>query len=256
MLKFLNSFQFSINIHNNVIEIAYNIDTYIKKYIEENILYKQKNGLMLFELKSFKYSYPKSLSNIIYNNDRFKIFVEAVFNCIKFVPEMIINDIILNTNNKIEKISLFTKHINDQINVTCIDKHENTYTCRDYAVVKKINFINNNVNIIIEKFDNNVKQLHFNPNFDQNNNLIDIIRQNIDDSFVFNVDCKRHDFMSVIKQLSALKKKTNYIMTIDSKKITISEYSLNLIPNVLLDQYFNHLLINLYNYFILYKLKT
>ena len=255
MLTFINSFRFSIIIHNNIIDVTYNIDEYIKKYINNNMLYKQKKGVILYELKSYSYSHPKSLPNIIYNCDRFKIFIEATFNCVLFVQEMIINDLVLNTNNKIEKLAILSKSINEQLNITCIDKHNNKYTCTDYAVIKKINYINNNVNIIIEKYTNTINKIHFNTDFDKNNNLINIIKQNIDKSFMFNVDNKPLDYISLIKHLSTLKKKTNYIMSIDLKKITLTENTLDIIPEIIIDQYFNNILINLYNYYIFYAIK-
>ena len=256
MLYFTNSFQFNISIHNNIIEASYDIETFIKKFIENNILYTQINGLILIKLKSFSYSYPKLLPNIIVDFDRFKIYIEAVFDCIKIVQEMIINDLIINTNNKIENMQLFTKNV-DNIIITCIDKDNNVYKCKnEFAVVKKINFINNNVNIIIEKYNNDLlKKLHFNTKFDINNKFIDIINNNISDTFKFNIDGKSYNYMSLIKLLSSLKKKTNYTMNIDSKKITIRVSPIDIIPTLLYDQYFNNLLINLYNYYIYYKLK-
>lgn len=255
MLYFTNSFQFNIIIHNSVIDTTFEIETYVKNYIEKNLLYTQKNGLVLIKLKSFCYSYPKMLPNIINDNDRFKIFIEAVFDCIKFAQEMIINDLVINTKNKIDNIQLFTKKV-DNINITCIDKNNNTYNCKnEFAIIKKINFVNNNVNIIIDKYDNNkLKQLHFNTNFDVNNKFIDIINNNINNTFKFNVDGKAYDFMSLIKHLSSLKKKTNYIMNIDVKKITILSDTADIIPSILYDQYFNNLLINLYNYYNYYKI--
>lgn len=255
MLYFTNSFHFNIIIHNNAIDTSYNIEQFIKDYIEKNILYSQKNGILLVKLKSFNYSYPKMLPNIINNIDRFKILIEGVFDCIKFVQEMIINDLVINTKNKIDNLQLFTKKL-DNINITCIDKNNNTYNCKnEFATVKKINFINNNVNIIIDKYDNNkLKQLNFNTSFDINNKFIDIINNNINNSFKFNVDGKQYDFMSLIKFFTTLKKKTNYIMSIDVKKISITLDSNDFIPSLLSDQYFNNLLINLYNYYIYYKI--
>ena len=141
MLYFTNSFQFNIIVHNNAIDASYNIEQFIKDYIEKNLLYSQKNGILLVKLKSFNYSYPKMLPNIINNNDRFKILIEGVFDCIKFVQEMIINDLVINTKNKIDNLQLFTKKL-DNINITCIDKNNNTYNCKnEFATVKKINFI-------------------------------------------------------------------------------------------------------------------
>ena len=81
-----------------------------------------------------------------------------------------------------------------------------------------------------------------------------IINNNINSSFKFNVDGKQYDFMSLIKFFTTLKKKTNYIMSIDVKKISISLDSNDFIPSLLYDQYFNNLLINLYNYYIYYKI--
>lgn len=256
MLYFTNSFQFSISIHNNIIETSYDIETFIKNFIENKILYTQINGLILIKLKSFSYSYPKTLPNIIINFDRFKIYIEGVFDCIKIVQEMIINNLVVNKNNKIDNMQLFTKNV-DNIIITCIDKNNTVYTCKnDFAVIKKINFINNNVNVIIEKYDNDIlKQLHFNTNFDINNKFIDIINNNISDSFQYHIDGKMYNYISLIKLLSSLKKKTNYTITINLKKITIGVSAIDIIPTILYNQYFNNLLINLYNYYIYYKLK-
>jgi hypothetical protein len=254
MLYFINSFQFSISIHNNIIDTSYNIETFIKNFIENNVLYTQINGLILIKLKSFSYSYPKSLPNIIVDIDRFKIYIEGVFDCIKFVQEMIINDLVINTNNKIDNMQLFTKNV-DNIIITCIDKNNGVYKCtNEFAVIKKIHFINNNINVIIEKYDNNIlKELHFNTNFNIKNRFIDIINNNINKSFKYNIDGTLYDYISLIKYISLLKKKTNYTMTINLKKITIGYSPIDIIPTLLYDQYFNNLLINLFNYYTYYK---
>ena len=97
--------------------------------------------------------------------------------------------------------------------------------------------------------------MHFNTNFDINNKFIDIINNNISDSFQYHIDGKMYNYISLIKLLSSLKKKTNYTITINLKKITIGVSAIDIIPTILYTQYFNNLLINLYNYYIYYKLK-
>tara|TARA_B110000263_G_C15303080_1_gene508956 strand:+ start:2356 stop:3123 length:768 start_codon:yes stop_codon:yes gene_type:complete len=255
MLLLNNSFNFNIIIHNNVINTCLNIENYINNYINENIINTNLNGLLLIKLISFSFSYPKLIPNSIIEYDKFKIFIEASFECIKFVKDMIINDLIINTNNKINNIVILTKKIKDNLFLTCIDKNNNSYNCKNFGIIQKTLFIKNNLNVIIDKFNpDSLRIIHFNSSFNKNDNFINIINNNINNSFKFNIDNKSIIFNDLIKHLLLLKKNTNYIATFNKNKITLVQDNDIIIPSELFQQYFNHFLINIYNNYQFYKI--
>ena len=123
MLYFTYIYTFNIIIKHDVINASFNIESYIKNYIFNNILYTNINDVILTKLISFSYSYPKILPNIV-NNENCKILIQGEFDCIIFIKDMIINNLIKNDSNKIDNVHLYTKKI-DKIDITCIDINNN-----------------------------------------------------------------------------------------------------------------------------------
>ena len=255
MLTLVHTFNFSIIINNNLIDYCLNIETNIKNYINDNLLYKNNQGLILIKLLSFSRSEPKLLPNNIIETNKYKIYIEAKFECLKFIQDMIINNLIINKNININNINIFLKKINNDLTITCIDKNKNNYSCNDFAIIQKVHFINNNLNILIDKFDPTLtRSILFNSSFDINNNFINIIQYNIHSSFKFHIDNKQLNFKDLLAYFNTLKKNTNFIASFNSNKIVLLHEKNNLIPLPLIDQYFNNLLLNFYNNYLYYKI--
>lgn len=251
MITYEEIIPFTIVIKDNVIEVLYNSETFINEYVNKYMLNKIIKGMLLVKIIYIYYSNPKVLNNVISNKDRYKIKAEGKFLCVKYFQETLINHLVLDKDNKIENISIYTKNLQNNIKLTCIDKQNNIYSTNEFAQIKKINYINNdNINMIIEKYNpNEIKNFYFNSNI-SNYQFIDVINKNIDKNFKFNFNNKLIDYQSIIKFLFSLKKDVNFVAKINSKSIIIVKEEQFIVPKKSNEGYFYLLLIQLFNYFI------
>lgn len=255
MLYVTNSFIFNIPIHDNVIDVCYNIEKYITEYINKYVINTQKKEMILLKLLSYEYTNPKLCFNCISILDKFSILINATFRCMLFANNMLIKNVTFN--KKIDAVKVFTKTINT-ITLTCINVDNSMDTSSQNThnvIIKQVNYINNNVNMIVEPYDETTsKSFIFNTNFDKSNKLFAILEENINEKFTFTFNnSKTISYKGIIRYIMSLPHNVNYELVILKKDITITQYNHNLIPSILNDQYINAVLIGLYNVFIYFS---
>jgi len=257
MIYLNNCFEYDISIINNVVDNLINIDNYIKEYIKINIINTNKNDFILIELIDYVYDNPIILPNMVDIKESYKIKINACFKCIKLCVGMIIKDLKLVTDNKIDNLNLYKLHIKENINVTCVDINNVSDVIKEvipFGLINDININKTNIKMCFTPYSPDVYEIIYNKKY-VDDAFKKIITDNIDSKFKFKVEGKQiniKDLLDYIFKKEELEYKLEIIN--NNIKINVNENTiLSKNNNNLNKVYFNNLLITLYNYYIFNK---
>lgn len=260
MFIFEKSFQFDIPIDTNLFSFCSNIEENIKNYINSKFINKNINDIILLEILSIKYLYPYIIPNTITKSSKYNLEAEVVFKCAKLFENMLIKD--FNVNNSkllnIPKLEIYSKKINN-IEICLaykIKEDEKVDNTKDFLQINLIDVKNNIINCIVSKFDIESTIENYISLSDkniENNPLINIINNNINGKYKFDVNNIKITYHEYIKLLLSYKNTTTLKININYKlrKIVIQKSNNLLVPDVLIDQYISNMLINVYNLYII-----
>ena len=257
MIYITNCFEFSISIKDDIVNNLLNINNYIKEYIDNNILNTNKDDFILIELIEYDYDNPIILPNMVDIKESYKLKINTKFKCIKLCVGMIIKDLSLITNNKIDDLDLYKLYINENLNVTCVDINnfnEDPKNIIPFGVINDVNINKKNIKICFTPYSPNIYEVIYSTNY-IDENFKKIIIDNIDINFKFKYEEKNINIKDLLNEILS-KKGNEFKLNIINNVIKISVNNNTIITknnNKLNKIYFNNLLMTLYNYYIYNK---
>ena len=174
----------------------------------------------MLKLRKYKYLYPKLITNKLYINNKYIIKTYIEFDTLRFYKNQIIDGFDLSEINKFDDLILLTKNFNEKIKITAVDlntsseykKHNNTVR------ILSINYIDNKINLIVEKIDENyfgyINYFKYSSNI-KNDNSVDItplIEYTKNYKFNISINKKKQNLNinEIINELSKLPKKNSF----------------------------------------------
>lgn len=253
------SFKKNIMINNNIIENSINLEDYLENHIEKEFLYKNLNGYLTIKMKKYKYFYPKLITNRLYIHNKFVVSTFIEFETLKFYKNQILDDFILSETNKFEDLIFLHKMFNDKIKITAIDLNTSAQYNKDKNIIKilDINYIDNNVNLIVERVNDNYfgKINYFKNNIDKDK--IDTspfltLSANFKFNILFNKKKEIMTIHEILDKLTKLPRKNTFIITFNKNLIDITETEEHITYNAT-DIYLVNTLIEFNNYYHMSK---
>ena len=229
------TFKKNIMVNNNIIEHSINLEDYIENFINTELLFKNINGYITLKLKKYKYIYPKLITNKLYIHNKYIITSFIEFETLKFFKNQVLDNFKLSDTNKFDDLIFLYNDFNENIKITAVDINNSIQYKKNNNLVRilKINYINNIVNLIVEKVDH---MTYFGHISYFKNNIDNLETYKLDISpfltltkdYKFNISIyKKKETLTmqeIIDKLIKLPKKNTFIITFNKNNIEITEY--------------------------------